>query len=361
MKEETIKKWKEQQSIVRLIIFTFLGGVIQFLTAFPFFWDFLITPIEELSKRNPNSLPPLLDSPYFVGLYFGITMIYSIATSLSFPPKRIVSPINIQMITWGLLLLIIPLAITYRFPNYPITLESVITLSTYLFMIAAGFGLAQTIFVKFLIGMNGSKDDLIRDTFGINTDFETVKKTLQSRSFKDVFYFKTPIKFIGKRDVFVMKSDLNTSEEILIVLKPDITDEESCSLSVVSFESKYYQIQQTSRMKQKHEIVLNELKKRLGNKVHFTDKDLDNDISEFAADIALGRTNNRLEHLRELSAFNKAALIGLGTLFGIITYLRYGVNQLNQDSYISISIFILIAVVIDLLPRFTRTRTELDY
>lgn len=358
MKEELIEKWKNQQSFVRLSIFTFLGGAIQFLVTFPQIWEFLITPID-FSTRPTNQLPPLLDSPYFVGIAFGITLLYSITTSMSFPQKRIVSPINIQIITWGLLLLIIPVALIHHFPTQEIEPKTIAVLGGYLLIVTIGFGLAQTILVKFVIGMNGNREDIEQNTFGINTDFDTVKKTLQSRNFRDLFYFKTPLKYRGKKELYVMKSDLGNSENILVVLKPD--DVKTCILSIVSYESKYYQIQKTSRVKQKHEVFINELKKRLGDSVAFTVSDLDNDVSEFAYSNALNPTHNKLEHLKELSIFNKIALIGLGIIFGIITYLRFVTEQINQDSYISISIFVLIAVIIDLLPRFTRTKTELDY
>ena len=136
---------------------------------------FLIVPIQVIllhlglytiqDPSNPAIFNPQNGIWFFVGYGF-LTIIYCIATSLLFNPKRIVSPLNIQIASWIAIVLI---EFSFDYNRYgtlmfslPVTLNSTTTTIFYERLLIVSFlaaillfvGMCQLLLVRSVVGPN---------------------------------------------------------------------------------------------------------------------------------------------------------------------------------------------------------------
>ncbi len=360
MELELKEKWKKQQSTIRLLMFTFVCAIIEFLISVPSVMRFILNPQRIISQTPPPPheilIPPLLDSPTFVGLYFVIPIIFCIATSLSFYPKRMVSPLNIQILTFGMIV-IFSMLITYSVnPLITIHLKDLFAVMMYFFAIIISFGFGQLFLVKLVIGMNGTKDDINQKTYRISLSFEKVESIILDKEFKETWYFKTK----RDHDKIIMKSKFFTTENILIGLQKDPENKNYCIFSTASYEAKFYQIQSTRRIRNKQDLVINEIKKKIGELALGDPVKIDYEISDDIENLALGQTQNKLLFFTRMEGIHKKVLIGLAIVFALVSIVHFA-GPLSTDSYLTSIILIGIAIVTDLIPILTKTSKNSDF
>ncbi|MDE1877278.1 MAG: hypothetical protein KGI07_01980, partial [Thaumarchaeota archaeon] len=169
------EKIEQGNALMRLFVLTVIGASLNVIFIVFSFTEFFI------------SHQPLWELPQFVGiiLYFFLTIVYSLVTTLSFSPKRIVSPLYVQFLTAGIMTIILSsLLLTNTnsvYANNPAYLIQLALITLALFILMGMLGFVQTEILRRIVGLNGNDNDLDRVTYSIDAKFDHVKKIITER------------------------------------------------------------------------------------------------------------------------------------------------------------------------------------
>lgn len=215
-----------------------------------FFWTILWTPFQaallnpvELTAMNKlineqtfPSFPNLFSFVYpqvFFGFLFA-PIIYCTILSMLFKPKRLVSPLNVEIGAF----VIIGIWFFFLTGSDPFTLITVLgTLLTlgFVAVIALPIGYIQRLIVRVLIGLDYDEENIQQITYSCNADFETLK-TVFSSTFLKAWQFKI-VRNEEQLAVIkaVLKPSLASSKNVVFALTPDSRDSNQSVLSVVVY------------------------------------------------------------------------------------------------------------------------------
>lgn len=277
------KKLRQQDSTLALWTWTLVGVAIELtLTVVSMLWisGGLAFPFPFPSFAYPPIT--LTDMRIILGLYLVLPIIYTLPVSLYvFRPKRIVSALNIQLLTiavFGMILLArMPssrfLTSDFDYTSFALSF-GVIWAGA--FLVYGVLGFLQTLFVRWWIGVN--PEDLVSKTYSIGFSFHMVSKMLSSKQFLTIRNLE---KNVDEHDFLLLRRKTKTPG-IVIGLGGD---SRGCTLAIFPFEEGLYALAPSEISSSLCTSILNEIKGMLpkGTKLTFV---------RHPSDIVTSRTHN---------------------------------------------------------------------
>lgn len=148
--EKIHKKMESEGTTIRYIVLMFLGAGINFTVGFVVMFSGITALIQSPVQTLTSTLPQTVS--LLVTCYFVIGIIYSTSASLSFYPKRIVSPLYVQITTAAFFPILVAFIIVTVPLNPPIDFltGAIGTFFLFLFSLVMFFvaGIGQAIVVR---------------------------------------------------------------------------------------------------------------------------------------------------------------------------------------------------------------------
>jgi hypothetical protein len=341
---QPLEKRETVQSTVGLFFATIL--------AIPFQLLFLFLAILGLANfqattttLSPNGIP------FLIG-YFVLTIVYCAITSFLFHPKRIVSPINVQIGT----AFILSLMMIWHMLETPTTtpILDIMTMAIALLVFSAiliAVGFIQFLIVRWVVGLNF--EGLDRVTYAINTDFKTVANKVIDIDFLRRYGFNRKHD-VGK--ILVYKLRWASGESIIFTLGVDSKNNSNTILATVAYQQTLdwvCEFKQASSLRDDLITVLTKRLTEINPSYTVTRVGLDDPISGRAYFHARNPTRSKVEITREFFkeipryytyaiAITLLALIGLSVAFGL------HLGNLDLNTYLGVATVIFIAFLTEL-------------
>lgn len=352
--KELYKELSKENALIRLIVLTFLGAGIQIILIVFSIWQFTFQ-----IRTSPQPFADVTPDPIILLTYFVLTIAYSVGASLSFHPKRIVSPLYIQLTAATLLTIIIAYAFMQFEPPIqdPTFIQNLIAMMAMLYMLLGLTGFAQTEIVRRIVGLNGTEEDLDRKTFSINASFDIVAPIISRDSFLNLADFRITKR---TREFLILQSKLRTFEKLVFALIPDPTDQHKCILATVAYELRYYHIAKTEDASEMRNMVVSHLKEKLRNlnpSYSVSNHNLDDVASVRVRNIALSDTQSKLVGLKDIPRYHLFAMVATAIVFIVMTA-AFIVNVIDRDLYVSSLVIIIIAVLFEFAPLLKEARSS---
>lgn len=353
------KKLESEETNIRYMVLVLLGAGINFTVGYAL----MLQSISSLIA-SPTQAVASMFSSYFGVLavsYFLIGIIYSTSVSLAFQPKRIVSPIYVQVATAAF----VPILVVFLFSTTPeaSAIDYLIgsLLATLLLLLALAIffvaGLGQTPIVRYLVGLNGTRENI--NSFGlvVNGELGDVLKVLKSDGFQEALRLDKKEERKTGEHSRVFRTSQGEKEQLFIAVIADPDDAKKTQLATASYIQASYGIIKTGDMiEEAREHIIQESLKKAGMKPSIDNTD---SLARFMAyDHALHVTRSKLLALRSLPPHSKAIAIGLGLMTFLMAAL-WNYQIITLDMFETFLIFDAFAALSNLLPRLrTKRRTS---
>jgi hypothetical protein len=355
--KKTRQKLRSEMSNIRYLILVFLGAGINFSIGIGVMLSSLTAlvrnPAQALSSKGlPTSVAILAIS------YFAIGIIYATCMSLAFRPKRIISPLYVQIVTASFVpILIVALQLLqpiYNFATVAFLALGYFVLSLMMFFIA---GIGQTIIVRYLVGLNGTKEDT--DTFRllIDSKLENVLKVLRNDEVQEALRLDGEERKIGEHSR-LFRTSRTEAPQLFIVVMADSEDKNKTHLATVSYREYFYGIVKGGHLlEEEREHIIKKAFEESG--LTFKDDATDSIAQSVAYIHGLAVTESKLLSLRSLPPHTRAILIGL-TALAVIMTIVWKIGYITLEMYETFLVFAALSVLFDLLPLLRTKRKNLD-
>lgn len=351
---------EKEASVIRYLILVLLGAGVNFSVGFGVLLSSIIylTKIPaEVFSGIPNSTVILSVSYFFIGI------VYSASVSLMFQPKRIISPLYIQVVTAAFAAISIVAITLLETPvvgiERSIDWQLVSSEAFAAFIIAIGIfsiaGIGQTWIVRYLVGLNGTKGDM--NVFGlmVDTKLENVLKILRSDSVQEALRIEEERK-TGKHSFVLRTGSVGIKHQFFLAVITDPIDEGKTQLATISYNQNYYGITPTGDLMQKQRVdtIKTALRKA---KYTFSIDNSDSLARQIAFDEGLSVTRSKLLVFRSMTTRTIAFIIGMVVITAIVTALQQ-FNYITTEVADSFYVFAGLTVLTDLIPLLRRRRRK---
>jgi hypothetical protein len=295
---------------------------------------------------------------YFAG-YIALTVIYCIILSLSFNPKRIVSPINVQI---GSSVVLSILLIAYEIRNSVAnTLAEALNLLTALgivisflvfFLVALGF--FQFFFVRWVVALNFESVD--RLSYSINAKTEEVMSIMDDE-FIDVWGFsrRKDNPKVKKNPIWILKCRDPYGNRVVLSVGSNSANDATSLLGTVAYQTTLYTVQSSKSALGMRTSIINDIKERLRKaNAQFALTELatiDDTVSFKAYSHALASTCPKTEVTKEFfKKIPRYYLYGIIITVLAITFITgaFILGRLDVNTYIGAIIVPVIALIAEL-------------
>jgi len=234
-----LKKLRKPESTVGLFFWTILWVPFQALLLNPVS---LAAMFKLVNAQTLPAFPHLFSFVYpqvFIGYVF-VPIIYCVIVSMIFKPKRLVSPLNIQIGAF----VIVGSWYLFVTGSTPFTLISILVeLETLgiVAIIALPIGYIQRLIVRVVIGLDYDEENIQQITYICNTDFETLTQKVLSNTFLNMLQFSV-IREDAEEGIYkrTEKTSFTTSTNIILAILPDNSENKrQCLLSFVSYRKTF--------------------------------------------------------------------------------------------------------------------------
>lgn len=333
-------------SVARIIILTFTGAILLNLLFIPLFWETMKSTIISGGSNTPNQQLVLINAV----VYFAISFAYCFVTSISFTPKRLVSPLHIQIaVIGGIILQII---IAFHQAEFPLDTSIFVrnsfgALSLYILMFVM-IGWMMEKGLKKMIGLSGTEKDLVKETFTVNVNYQDVRTILKNRDFRK----DHDLKLIENDDKKIILRTYNyTDIQIFVVAIPQ---DEATIISIVSYGLNYDSLIASRRARYrtkslKRDIVEDELSD-LESVVKPEPYNEENDALENARILAMKSTRIVLKDTPLRLFVTVSVLVGIGIWLTQSLYEK----AITQDTYIAVWLTIITTIILLVVPTLRR-------
>jgi hypothetical protein len=312
------------------------------------------TYVASYDFQTMKSTLGLKSLPVFIG-YFILTIVYCALASIFFNPKRIVSPINVQIGT-GTTLSIMFIYDTLKTMKPTTEAEAWQIVGnmagTIFFLIIVLFlvGAFQFFAVRWLVGSNLVGMD--RKSYSIDGDYGTIDRLLDFLSVRDLRR-QTDIE-----NKIIYKMPRTYASQVLLVLGPDPKNEHHSILATVAYRKGTYSFEKSEYAATLRDSIIAEIYGRLiandrSYEITPIDKDEPDDpISTWANLLASTPTRSRIESagdlLEKIPLFYKT-LITMTTIALITINIAFWTTYRNFDfnTYVSLTVFLIIALFVE--------------
>ena len=339
-------KTARERSTILLMLFTLVGIVPELILALP-----ILTGAADTIRLG--SIPiPALDPLLFV-LYPSIPIIYSATLSHLFKPKRIVSPLNIQLGTTAVISMIIAGFILTQPPTSltPHQLSGNFAVSWIFWsLILLVLGFFQTLVVLMVVGLN--TEHLPTLSYSINERFATV-----AEFFDEDFLYTTELHVRTRQKEFLMlEGRYSRGERIILALGRERLDALKSTLATVAYDRRFYELMASRKAIVKRDSIIRDIKGRLSEKnasVRLEVCEPDDYVSKKAHDHALIPTRSKisigLAVVKSVPRYYLYAIILTFLAFGVVSLAFItGSLQIDIGTYITIVIVFILALLTEL-------------
>lgn len=342
------EKIRREDILLRLIVLIFMGAALNTLA--------LVFTLEEVGRElqmttfsQTPSIPFITTAPHVTVTYLALGTVFSIGASLSFTPKRIVSPIYVQAITATMLLIIIHAY--YYYSNAPVLSlqflggESIIVGMFY--GILMGVGWLQREFVRKMIGVNGTRENIDVKTYSINVGYDEFIEVFNRR-----FLFNFDLnKKQDDTSVLLLQSKFGSVIKHVIVVTTDPDDKKKTILSITSYLIRNDWLA-SPRDVSDREWILGGIERMLRIKnpnVLFAERVDDKVATNKAVSQTLKLTSSRFGDLRN---YPRRHMVLLGAFISITIGVVVGhiYNIINNDTLTNSIVFLVIIFLVEALP-----------
>jgi hypothetical protein len=343
------EKLRLESSIVRLFIVTLLGIAFELILALPTLS--LVPTLIGLPGQQALAYSAL-DILNFIGAYLLVPVVYCIIVSYWFEPKRIVSPLNIQLGTVAIGTIMVVdrvLFQAYYYTPFPQPQGATIAVTllywfTAAFVSAVVIGAYQTRMVRWWVGLN--LEDYDRVTYVINDDFDSL-----ADAFDDEFLKTFGLQKRREKEILIITSKYLTGDSIIMVMMRDgdpATHKLRTILATVAFKTRVYTLSRSKQASAERDTVVWALKGKMQDRNYLIAIVPKEGLDDFASDLASRTAENlaqeptiskatiTLQFYRDMQRFHKVSflltVVVLPVVFGIAWYYYH----LGIDSYLSL-------------------------
>jgi hypothetical protein len=339
------EKLRKEATIISLLSSIVLLSVIQIT----FFSSIFTIPIQEIQGKGIIFFPYNL---IFLIYYFVIPIVYCICISLSFNPKRIVSPINAQIMTMSFLTIML----FYKILNSTIEITDLtkllINLSTsilvgYILLIEIGW--LQLFVVRKVVGLNFGSIE--RKT--IEIDGFSPEKIIDKLKESFLFVWDFNLDEDQENNIFIMKRGGGKKKWSGIIAVKGLSKNKSI-ISIILFQSKTYSIEKSEDTSRIMNELIDTIKgKLLSSNIKFVIKEkktYEDTVSKKVYEICLDMIGSKFKNIRgavkKIPAFYKTLLIILTVIFLIILVYSYLTN--NSEMVLNFIIPTIIGLILEI-------------
>jgi hypothetical protein len=354
--QRIIDAMNRNRSILSQFIIIMLGAGVNFSVGFILIIGSLNALIASQGGVlfQSGSLPSQVS--ILAGSYFLIGALYSLIASLTQKPKLIVNPLYIQAVTASFIpffvfYLILQLGISTSFVDAMLDALGVFFISLAMFVSA---GLAQLLLVRYLVGLNGSKEDTRWMTLVLHARLEAVLKVLKTQ---DVYTaFRISLQRTRKNKLIVLRTNYNANEQFYLLAMKDPKDENKTQLATVAYKQGFYSISAggVQVLDEMRKSELQRIFERAG--IRYSDEETPEALFE-AYNIALEPTQARLLTFKSVEPHVKYISGGIALMFTVMTTLLL-TKYINLDLYESFIIFGGLSLLLEFIPLFSRRVTK---
>jgi hypothetical protein len=355
--KEVYKRLESETSAVRYLVAVLLGAGINFTIGVGVMLSSLsalvYTPSQALTSQSPFPTSVSI----LVIFYFIVGVVYATSASLTFQPKRIVSPIYVQITTSAFVPILI-VALQLMKPVTDWVSISALALAYFMISLIMFFiaGIGQTPIVRYLVGLNGTRENTHSFGLVINSTIEDVLRVLRNDSFQEALSVREEPKLL--RHAFLFHTPLGEPKRFFIVVMADPDDNKKTQLATVSYIQSYYGIFKGGDiLDEQRRSTIKKVLKKAG--ITFSDDNTESLARLRAYRYGLSVTESKLLTLRSLPPHSKAILTGLTLMAVIMTGMRK-YDYITTEMFETFWIFTGFAILFDLLPLLRIKRRKLS-
>jgi hypothetical protein len=295
-----------------------------------------------------------------VACYFIVGIVFSTSASLSFHPKRIVSPLFVQIITSGFFGILAAFGVSTTNVNPPIDFLTAAAVTFLLFIFSlvlfSAAGIGQTMVVKYLVGLNGTKEDTNTFRLTINGKIEDVSKILAERSVREALSLDENRDIISGKNCRCFRTPLGARQQLLIAIMEDASDPKKTHLATVSYKQTFYAIMKSGDVleEQRKETIKAVL---LKGGYGFSEEDDNLRTQSIAYRHGLSVTESKLASFRSMPPYSRAIAVGLILMVVLMTAV-WKWNYITFELYETFLVFAGLSVIFDLSPLLRSKRKE---
>jgi hypothetical protein len=360
--EEIYRKLESEEATVRYIVLIFLGAGINFSIGVGVMLSSLSPLVRNPTQALASQAPIQISVMILVISYFIMGIIYATCFSLmAFQPKRIISPLYVQIITSAFVpILIVALQLLQPITDW-VTVSSLAFgyfLISFVMFFAAGIG--QTIVVRYLVGLNGTKEDTNSIRLLINGKLEDVLKVLRRNDLQEALLLDRKEERKVREHSHIFRTSRAANKQLFIAVIADSDDNNKTHLATVSYSQRFYGILKSGDfLEEERKHIIKFALKKSGM---MSSKDVaDSPAQLLAYYYGLAVTESKLLSLRSLPPHTKVILGGLVLMTTIMTFI-WKIGYITLEMYETFLVFVGFSVLFDLLPllRTKRKSLELD-
>lgn len=300
----------------------------------------------------------LVSIPLFIG-YVLLTIIYCTTFSILFRPKRIVSPVNVQIGTGIAVSFIVfygmvaAMKATTMYQTL-IFLGNLTLAMFFLTLFLVVIGAFQLIFVRWLVGLNLVGMD--RKSYSIDGDVEAVDKAI-----REFLAFRGYVRRSDIEKEILYRRPSSLSEQVILTLGQDPKNKHNSILATVAFHKGTYGIETSKFSSDFRNSTIYEMTTRLlYNERSFEineikDDDFGDPMSAWAYGLAYAPTLSRIPRIETLGtlieripSFYRALIaVTIVILIGINVAFWTNFSNFDFNTYISITVGLVVALFVE--------------
>jgi hypothetical protein len=284
------------------------------------------------------------------------TLTYCVVASLTFQPKRVVSPTHMQMVTIPIMFaLVFEVAFWHGVRLANPTWESfaaiygvMLAVMMFLVLVSAYFVLSPI--VRYLVGLLGTKEDLLVTQFLVHTDHNRVLGEMFNADFQYAHGIKHQEEV--RHNVWLFSTESDREQQMFVVVCPDSGKRNFTQIVVVSYELAGYGIVPTTRARAVHDLDAKEIRetfRKFKVEVVKLEKSKLMPALAVAYESSLACTESKILAIGKLSARHKAIIVLTMALLVTVASLGW-LNKISTDVTESGLLFIGIAIVFEFFP-----------
>lgn len=334
---------KRDDSAVGLIAATLLIMSMQIVALMPL----IAMPLESLMNANQILLP--VNIPYFVA-YFTIPLFYYIGVSLLFSPKRIVSPLYVQIGTTSIISMMLAYKVATTISPTVTLIQNLVQTIAFWALLSGEIGVIQLWLARWVIGL--SLDSIDRVSFLIEGMSPEQLVAVLGDSFINTYYFGKPSQ---KEKVWIIsRQDRRSKCSMIIAVGEQAGNPNNAIIATVAFQRGTYAIRKTKRASDIRDEIVNNIRGKLANsnpKIAVTPipiEQLNDEASSVAyiqaQDITVSKLGVMAEKAKIIPPYYKVLIV-----FTLLAMIGLSFAQLlNYGSYIELIIALIIALGLEI-------------
>jgi hypothetical protein len=311
--------------------------------------------VENLFPLQSSVMILFPDNRLILAAYILMPIIYCTIASLLFHPKRIVSPLNVQIgtIVVFMSIMIYNALSAVPMPNASTFIGNLIGSLLFVSVISIAVGLIQLKFVRWVIGLN--LDSMDRATFLINGKPKDMLKILGDDFLSGSGLSRRKDDPKAQKPIWILKWSDTYGNLVIFAISSQTDHDDKSILATIAFKTGQYGVSKSKRASDRRDSIINDIAARLMKSdptLSITPVDrLDDPVSLVAQDHALVPTLSKIEitekFFRRIPRYHLYIIAILLVALATIA-VAYAMNLLDLGAFVGIVIVIVLGLLLDL-------------